>query len=61
MAPLAITWVYGAFRGPTRIFIGPDTYWVGWVLLSILLAALLGVVLLVVGAALAVFRRNKHR
>lgn len=58
VTPLAVTWAYGEIRGPTRIFLGPGTYWVGWLLVGVLLAALLGIVLLIVGAALALFRRN---
>ncbi len=58
MAPLAVTWAYGAIRGPTPIFIGPGNYWVGWVLIGVPLAAFLGVVLLIIGAALALYRRE---
>ena len=56
MAPLAVTWAHGAIHGPTPVFIGPGTYWVGWVLIGVPLAALLGVVLLIIGAALALYR-----
>ena len=56
VAPLAVAWVLSEIRGPSRIFIGPGTYWIGWLLLGGLLAALLGAILLVLGLALALYR-----
>lgn len=57
VAPLAVTCALGAIRGPTSIYVGPGTYWVGWLLIAVPLAGLLGVVL-IVGTALALLRRN---
>ena len=60
-APVAILWAKGAIQGPRPLYIGPGTYWVGWLLISVPIAALVGVVLIVAGAALALFRRGKVR
>ena len=60
-APLAIMWAQGAIQGPRAIYIGPGTYWVGWLLIGVPVAALIGVALIVAGAALAFFRHSNVR
>jgi hypothetical protein len=61
VVPLAILWARGSIQGPRPLYIGPDTYWAGWLFIVVPVAALIGLVLIIAGAALAFLRQNNVR
>jgi len=56
--PAAILWAQGAIQGPRPLYVSEDNYWVVWLLIAVPVAALTGVVIIIVGVVLTFLNRK---